>query len=178
MPFTRLFHLDILIVARRRKKCCHPVHPGDLFKYMSTLIKISNHLALILPCMYLLASDVDRQLTMMLTAPTDSTEQVSPTYKIPIRRLTSSLDGSKQRALSDGVPNPGNSQVRSCDAPSRVLWEMDGTRDVAEEMEGGRLQQSSDLHQVCQIARNAGVPSEYPGWAIDLAGTAPMTFDT
>lgn len=33
----------------RRKKCCHPVHPGDLFKYMSTLIKIANHLALILP---------------------------------------------------------------------------------------------------------------------------------
>ncbi|TBU31240.1 P-loop containing nucleoside triphosphate hydrolase protein [Dichomitus squalens] len=32
-----------------RKKCCHPVHQGDLFKYMSTLIKISNHLALILP---------------------------------------------------------------------------------------------------------------------------------
>ncbi|KAH9893907.1 P-loop containing nucleoside triphosphate hydrolase protein [Cubamyces lactineus] len=32
-----------------RKKCCHLVHPGDLFKYMSTLIKISNHLALILP---------------------------------------------------------------------------------------------------------------------------------
>ncbi|KAI0744759.1 P-loop containing nucleoside triphosphate hydrolase protein [Earliella scabrosa] len=35
--------------GKARKKCCHPVHPGDLFKYMSTLIKISNHLALILP---------------------------------------------------------------------------------------------------------------------------------
>ncbi|KAL1938981.1 hypothetical protein VTO73DRAFT_11134 [Trametes versicolor] len=34
---------------KARKKCCHPVHPGDLFKYMSTLIKIANHLALILP---------------------------------------------------------------------------------------------------------------------------------
>ncbi|OSD03707.1 hypothetical protein PYCCODRAFT_1490777 [Trametes coccinea BRFM310] len=34
---------------KMRRKCCHPVHPGDLFKYMSTLIKISNHLALILP---------------------------------------------------------------------------------------------------------------------------------
>ncbi|KAI0772497.1 P-loop containing nucleoside triphosphate hydrolase protein [Trametes elegans] len=32
-----------------RKQCCHPVKPGDLFKYMSMLIKISNHLALILP---------------------------------------------------------------------------------------------------------------------------------
>ncbi|KAH9856351.1 P-loop containing nucleoside triphosphate hydrolase protein [Lenzites betulinus] len=34
---------------KARKKCCYPVHPGDLFKYMSTLIKIANHLALILP---------------------------------------------------------------------------------------------------------------------------------
>ncbi|KAH9948482.1 P-loop containing nucleoside triphosphate hydrolase protein [Amylocystis lapponica] len=34
---------------KTRKKCCHPFEKGDLFKYMSTLIKISNHLALILP---------------------------------------------------------------------------------------------------------------------------------
>ncbi|KAI0312226.1 P-loop containing nucleoside triphosphate hydrolase protein [Amylostereum chailletii] len=33
----------------KRKECCHPFVAGDLFKYMSTLIKISNHLALILP---------------------------------------------------------------------------------------------------------------------------------
>ncbi|KAI0030843.1 P-loop containing nucleoside triphosphate hydrolase protein [Vararia minispora EC-137] len=33
----------------KRKACCHKVDAGDLFKYMSTLIKISNHLALILP---------------------------------------------------------------------------------------------------------------------------------
>lgn len=33
----------------RRKDCCHPFRAGDLFKYMSTLIKISNHLVLILP---------------------------------------------------------------------------------------------------------------------------------
>ena len=33
----------------RRKTCCHPYEKGDLFKYISTLIKISNHLALILP---------------------------------------------------------------------------------------------------------------------------------
>ncbi|KAI0695319.1 P-loop containing nucleoside triphosphate hydrolase protein [Cytidiella melzeri] len=32
-----------------RKNCCHKSDQGDLFKYMSTLIKISNHLALILP---------------------------------------------------------------------------------------------------------------------------------
>lgn len=33
----------------KRKDCCHPFKAGDLFKYMSTLIKISNHLVLILP---------------------------------------------------------------------------------------------------------------------------------
>jgi uncharacterized protein YchJ len=33
----------------RRKDCCHPFAAGDLFKYMSALIKVSNHLALILP---------------------------------------------------------------------------------------------------------------------------------
>ncbi|KAA1466811.1 hypothetical protein DENSPDRAFT_831699 [Dentipellis sp. KUC8613] len=42
---------------KKRKECCHPFKTGDLFKYMSTLIKISNHLALILP------------------APTDNAEQ-------------------------------------------------------------------------------------------------------
>ncbi|KAL0952740.1 hypothetical protein HGRIS_006971 [Hohenbuehelia grisea] len=34
---------------KNRKSCCHPFMPGDLFKYMSVLIKLSNHLALILP---------------------------------------------------------------------------------------------------------------------------------
>jgi len=33
----------------RRKECCYPFAAGDLFKYMSALIKVSNHLALILP---------------------------------------------------------------------------------------------------------------------------------
>jgi hypothetical protein len=33
----------------RRKECCHPFVAGDLFKYMSALIKVSNHMALILP---------------------------------------------------------------------------------------------------------------------------------
>ena len=33
----------------RRKECCHPFALGDLFRYMSALIKVSNHLALILP---------------------------------------------------------------------------------------------------------------------------------
>ncbi|KAI0045188.1 hypothetical protein FA95DRAFT_1583483 [Auriscalpium vulgare] len=35
--------------GEKRKSCCHGFHAGDLFKYMSALIKISNHLALILP---------------------------------------------------------------------------------------------------------------------------------
>ncbi|KAI0060152.1 hypothetical protein BV25DRAFT_986960 [Artomyces pyxidatus] len=34
---------------KKRKACHHPFKAGDLFKYMSALIKISNHLALILP---------------------------------------------------------------------------------------------------------------------------------
>lgn len=33
----------------RRKTCCHPFVAGDVFKYMSVLIKLSNHLGLILP---------------------------------------------------------------------------------------------------------------------------------
>ncbi len=47
----------------RRKKCCHPVHQGDLFKYMSTLIKISNHLALILPCEFMNVISYDAKLS-------------------------------------------------------------------------------------------------------------------
>ncbi|EKM76213.1 hypothetical protein AGABI1DRAFT_63554, partial [Agaricus bisporus var. burnettii JB137-S8] len=35
--------------GRARKSCCHPFVPGDVFRYMSILIKLSNHLALILP---------------------------------------------------------------------------------------------------------------------------------
>ncbi|KZT24961.1 hypothetical protein NEOLEDRAFT_1178730 [Neolentinus lepideus HHB14362 ss-1] len=34
---------------KKRKECCYPWDKGVLFKYMSALIKISNHLALILP---------------------------------------------------------------------------------------------------------------------------------
>ncbi|KAJ8516205.1 hypothetical protein ONZ45_g6480 [Pleurotus djamor] len=36
-------------LREKRKNCCHPFAPGDLFRYMSILIKLSNHLALILP---------------------------------------------------------------------------------------------------------------------------------
>ncbi|KAK2465546.1 hypothetical protein APHAL10511_002438 [Amanita phalloides] len=32
-----------------QKTCCHPFIPGDVFKFMSALIKLSNHLGLILP---------------------------------------------------------------------------------------------------------------------------------
>lgn len=38
------------MLCRRRKKCCHPWDNRTLFQYISTLIKISNHLALIVPC--------------------------------------------------------------------------------------------------------------------------------
>ncbi|KIM41907.1 hypothetical protein M413DRAFT_445116 [Hebeloma cylindrosporum] len=34
---------------KSRKSCCHPFVAGDVFRYMSVLIKLSNHLGLILP---------------------------------------------------------------------------------------------------------------------------------
>jgi hypothetical protein len=33
----------------RNKNCCHPFVAGDVFRFMSILIKLSNHLGLILP---------------------------------------------------------------------------------------------------------------------------------
>ena len=36
-------------VLIRYKNCCHPFVAGDVFRYMSILIKLSNHLGLILP---------------------------------------------------------------------------------------------------------------------------------
>lgn len=47
--FGSLFSLCIDLWYDRRKECCHPFAMGDLFRYMSALIKVSNHLALILP---------------------------------------------------------------------------------------------------------------------------------
>ncbi|KAF8904775.1 P-loop containing nucleoside triphosphate hydrolase protein [Gymnopilus junonius] len=35
--------------GKPRKACCHPFVVGDVFRYMSILIKLSNHLGLILP---------------------------------------------------------------------------------------------------------------------------------
>ncbi|KAF8637119.1 hypothetical protein AX17_003023 [Amanita inopinata Kibby_2008] len=35
--------------GKSRQTCCHPFVPGDVFKFMSILIKLSNHLGLILP---------------------------------------------------------------------------------------------------------------------------------
>ena len=37
------------LTSRRRKDCCHPFVSADLFKFMTTLIKVSNHIALICP---------------------------------------------------------------------------------------------------------------------------------
>ncbi|KAF8968711.1 P-loop containing nucleoside triphosphate hydrolase protein [Flammula alnicola] len=34
---------------KTRKNCCHPFVPGEVFRYMSIFIKLSNHLGLILP---------------------------------------------------------------------------------------------------------------------------------
>lgn len=44
----RLTVADI-VISSRRKDCCHPFGKGDVLKFTSILIKISNHLALILP---------------------------------------------------------------------------------------------------------------------------------
>ncbi|KAL4077447.1 P-loop containing nucleoside triphosphate hydrolase protein [Scleroderma citrinum] len=47
-----LIHKDELCACRSRKKrkdCCHPFDKGDVLKHMSILIKVSNHLGLILP---------------------------------------------------------------------------------------------------------------------------------
>ncbi|RDX43671.1 hypothetical protein OH76DRAFT_1544375 [Lentinus brumalis] len=68
--------------GKSRKKCCHPVHPGDLFKYMSTLIKISNHLALILP------------------SPTDTTDQTARNREL------------SKLAFGENVPKYGPSMLR------------------------------------------------------------------
>ncbi|KAH9922295.1 P-loop containing nucleoside triphosphate hydrolase protein [Epithele typhae] len=68
---------------KARKKCCHPVHPGDLFKYMSTLIKISNHLVLILP------------------APTDTTDQIARNREL-----------SKTAFPSEVIPKYGPAMLR------------------------------------------------------------------
>ncbi|KAG2743426.1 hypothetical protein P692DRAFT_201886592 [Suillus brevipes Sb2] len=50
--------------GEKRKDCCHPIEKGNVLKYMSILIKISNHLALILP------------------APNDSPEQTLPNREL------------------------------------------------------------------------------------------------
>jgi hypothetical protein len=38
------------VISVRRKKCCYPWVKGDLLRFIATMIKISNHLCLILPC--------------------------------------------------------------------------------------------------------------------------------
>lgn len=62
----------------RRNKCCYPFNKGDLFKYLTTLIKISNHLALILPCKLFLfhALLMSCRLWYCLSAPSDTADQV------------------------------------------------------------------------------------------------------
>jgi len=51
-PVQNLIHKDHLCPCgsgRIRKTCCHPFVAADVFKYMTILIKLSNHLGLILP---------------------------------------------------------------------------------------------------------------------------------
>ncbi|KAF9480626.1 hypothetical protein BDN70DRAFT_877317 [Pholiota conissans] len=51
-PLQNLLHRDDPCPCgskKPRKTCCHPFIPGEVFRYMSVLIKLSNHLALILP---------------------------------------------------------------------------------------------------------------------------------
>ncbi|EGO02844.1 hypothetical protein SERLA73DRAFT_176268 [Serpula lacrymans var. lacrymans S7.3] len=51
-PVRNMIHKDELCDCgsrKQRKECCHAIEKGDVLKYMSILIKISNHLALILP---------------------------------------------------------------------------------------------------------------------------------
>ncbi|KAF9463307.1 P-loop containing nucleoside triphosphate hydrolase protein [Collybia nuda] len=60
-PVQNLIHKDNPCPCgsgKLRKVCCHLFIPGDVFRYMSILIKLSNHLGLILP------------------APTDTPEQM------------------------------------------------------------------------------------------------------
>lgn len=60
-----------------RKTCCHPFVPGDVFKYMSILIKLSNHLGLILPCLSLISLfPIPHISYTLISAPDDSAEQV------------------------------------------------------------------------------------------------------
>jgi hypothetical protein len=42
-------YINVSIKISSRKHCCHPYDSSDMLSYMSVLIKISNHLLLILP---------------------------------------------------------------------------------------------------------------------------------
>ncbi|KAF8154005.1 P-loop containing nucleoside triphosphate hydrolase protein [Crassisporium funariophilum] len=51
-PLQNLIHRDDPCTcgsSKTRKNCHHPFVPGDVFRFMSILIKLSNHLGLILP---------------------------------------------------------------------------------------------------------------------------------
>lgn len=52
VPVRNLTHKDEPCTCgsrKARKACCHPFVAGDVFRFMSILIKLSNHLGLILP---------------------------------------------------------------------------------------------------------------------------------
>jgi len=66
----------ILSLDRRRKSCCHPFIAGDVFKFMSILIKLSNHLGLILPGEKLQPLSFLGILTKLFKGPNDTPDQV------------------------------------------------------------------------------------------------------
>src|SRR5882762_4455355 len=67
----------VLMNCSRRKRCCHPYDPGVMLSYMSVLIKISNHLLLILPGEQHLRIAVAFSADIRQSAaPTDTPEQV------------------------------------------------------------------------------------------------------
>ena len=59
----------------RNKNCCHPFVAGDVFRFMSILIKLSNHLGLILPGAHAVVIDRDVSNCDGI-GPTDTPEQV------------------------------------------------------------------------------------------------------
>ena len=48
----------------RSKNCCHPFVAGDVFRFMSILIKLSNHLGLILPGAHVVCNNVSTVITL------------------------------------------------------------------------------------------------------------------
>lgn len=68
-------------------------------------------------------------------------------------------DRPEQRALQSRIQWQ-RAQVWTRDAPTGVVWEVAGPRDVAQGMAQGPVQQGPDFHEVGQAAGDAGLSSE------------------